>query len=56
MYAMAETERCPYEDFCREYHPEPKEEEYRKGCTGENCQNCGRFWAFHDGYSSLDEI
>lgn len=53
MYAVAELDPCPFEELCEEYHPEL--DKHREGCSCENCDNCGIYWAYRGGYADLDE-
>ena len=53
MCAVAELGPCSFLELCEECHPEL--EEYRSRCTDENCDHCGIYWAFQDGYNSLME-
>ena len=54
MCATVELGRCPFEDECVERHPE--DDQYREGCSSDNCENCGRYWAFLDEKHVFDEI
>ena len=51
-----EDRKCPYEDLCEKCHPELEFVKKRCKCDCDNCRLCGVYWAFHDGYTSLDEI
>lgn len=52
---MTEESKCPYEEFCKDCHPEEEYQKRREKCDRENCRQCGVYWAFHDGYALLDD-
>lgn len=50
-----ETNRCPFHDLCDVCHPENDMAEHRLKCNNTNCKKCQIYWAYVDGYRSLDE-
>ena len=42
--------KCRFEDLCTECYPDEEMVEYRKKCNSENCDHCGHYWDFFEGY------
>lgn len=55
MFKVTEVDPCPFHDLCDVCHPEVEMAERRINCNNENCKKCPHYWAFQDGYRSLEE-